>query len=123
MNGYYFYKRRPLAEYSWLVRVVVRLLYRRMGWNTDDGSVESQAFFICDEQEAKRISNETGWAFQELPVNLPLPDETCQYGLNLVPHAPALTTTDRNLPFVAVSRRTIEWVVERLNVLVGKAAP
>ena len=125
-EGYLFYRRKPWADFPWFSRTVIRLLYKFYGWNTDNGSLENQAFYTTfkTEEEAQAFARERGWGVQGLPINKPLPDETCQYGLNDMPRSKAKwVTTERNLSVVAVDRsrlveldRGAQSIVDELKI-------
>jgi hypothetical protein len=106
VRSYYFYERKPLSGYDAETRETIRALYRRHGWNTDDGSVESVMTFFGTERKAKRIADREGLSFQELPINKPLPRQTCKFGLNYVPSCDQpRQTTEREMSFDAIPNR------------------
>jgi len=125
-SGFLFYRRKSWAEFPWLARTIIRLLYKYYGWNTDEGSLENQAFYdnFETEEEAREFAKERGWGVQALPINKPLPNETCQYGLNDMPQSSAKwVTTDRNLHFVVAPRarlaeleRGAQSVIDELKI-------
>lgn len=119
-RAYYGYKRKPVSEYPLLARLLIRFLYRRYGWNTDDGSVESVGIFTSEEI-AREVADKEGWGFQELPVNQPLPEETCQFGLNDFPKSDARKQiVNRRLGYVAVPRHVIR-TLEKANTRAREA--
>lgn len=59
-EGAYFYIRKPLEEYPWLARELIRFLYKHWGFNPQDGSVESMGFYEVTEEEAQEIAEREG---------------------------------------------------------------
>lgn len=123
-----FYKLRWWRTYPFITRTVIRRLYKHHGWNTHDGSFELQAVINTFKtvEEASAYAKERGWGVVVMPLNAPLPNETCQYGYNDVPDSNAdYVTVNRDLEMMAVPRRTIMWTLDKLQSLAGrpKAAP
>jgi hypothetical protein len=91
----------PLMGGLFVKRILLplqRFAYRRWGFS----DVESQS--ICTSRHrAEQMVKDGRWAIQELPVNVCLPDETCQFGYHDYPLAKAGNLyTERRLKLQAV---------------------
>lgn len=101
-SAYFVGKRKPLSELPWLWRWLIRLVYWKTGWASDYG-LESQAIATSREMAEALCATHPNWFMQELPVNTPLPDETCTFKLMTFPESDAAKGYEkRAAPFVAI---------------------
>ncbi len=104
-SAFFVGKRKPISELPWLWRALARFVYRRTGWASDHG-IESQAICTSREMAEALCAENKNWFIQELPINTPLPDETCKFKLMTFPRSDAVELyNDRRAPFVAVPSR------------------
>src|ERR1051325_9394764 len=101
-SAYFVGKRKPISELPWLWRAVARFIYRQTGWASDHG-IESQAICTSREMAEALCAKNKNWFIQELPINIPLPDETVKFKLMTFPQSDAVKMYDRRrAPFVAL---------------------
>lgn len=112
-SAFYVGRRRPLSDLAWWKRWLVRAVYFTVGWCTGDG-IEAQA--ICTSRElAEQMASRPGWFIHELPINTPLPDETCRYRLHVFPGSDANRRYEAfNLPLVAVNTNEVESKIDQI---------
>lgn len=107
-SAYFVGKRKPISDLPRLWRWLIRVVYWRTGWASDYG-LESQAICTTREMAESLIAENPTWFVQELPVNTPLPDETCKFKLMTFPKSEAAKGYDkRRAAFFAVPRKEIE---------------
>jgi hypothetical protein len=116
-----------------LIKWLLRWIYHHYTWTAMDHDGKS----YCKWSFLGAFDTSTGarWAAMvpggswiEVPWNQSLPEEDCQFGAHDFPRSSASTEyRNRKLPFVAVSRKDIERleqkVVETLNCAEGKCDP
>lgn len=105
-------KRRPLTDFPWWKRQIVRAVYFFLGWSNGD-AVEVQA--ICTDRElAADMANKPGWFFVRLPINTSLPDEPCQFREQEFPRSDIAPRYERArpIPLEAVRVSDIEKLKE-----------
>lgn len=106
-SAYFVGKRKPLSDVPMPWRWLIRLAYWRTGWASDYG-LESQAICTSEEMADALIAEHPNWFKQELPINAPLPDETCTFKLMTFPKSEAANGYKKRLaPFVAVPARDL----------------
>ena len=95
-------------------------MYFTVGWNTGDG-IEAQA--ICTTKElAEEMAKPDGWFYHELPINVPLPDETCRFRAHVFPSSEARPKYESaRAPLVAVRVSDLERA-ERLSEQIVRSA-
>lgn len=111
-TAFYVWKARPLADFPWYQRWIIRWLSSTFGWSTGD-TMEGLA--ICrTEVEAREIARQyKGGNAQEFPVATrieeSLPDKVVQFGRRL-PNDPDAERyyAKHRLPMVAIPRALIE---------------
>lgn len=107
-SAYLVGKRKPVSELPRIWRWLARKAYQYTGWASDYG-IESQA--ICTSRELADemvVNGGPNWFVQELPINTPLPDETCKFRLMTFPGSDAVAVYDhRHAPFIAVPRKDV----------------
>lgn len=110
-SAYFVGKRKPISELPWLWRWLARMVYWHTGWASDYG-VEGQA--ICTSREmAEELCSKPNWFMQELPINTPLPDETCKFRLMTFPSSDAADGyRKRRAPFIALPERDLDKLVK-----------
>lgn len=119
--AWYVGKRRPLSDLPAWKRWLVRSVYFAVGWCTADG-VEAQA--ICTSKElAEEMAGKNGWFYHELPINIPLPDETCRFRAHVFPSSEVAQRYEAlRLPIGAVKVAEIEQVQRKIDRLVRSAS-
>lgn len=92
-------KRRPLSEIPTWKRWIIRGIYFVLGWD-NGAAVEVQA--ICTTAElARDVANKPGWFLIELPINVSLPEEPCQFKVHEFPQSD-VSDQSRRVPLAAV---------------------
>lgn len=119
--AWYVGKRRPLSDLSRWKRWLVRAVYFTVGWCTGDG-IEAQA--ICTSKElAQEMASQDGWFYHELPINVPLPDETCRFRAHVFPTSEAGDRYESlRLPVAAVRVSQIEQVERKVEQVIRSAS-
>lgn len=119
--AWYVGKRRPLSDLPFWKRWLVRAVYFTVGWCTGDG-IEAQA--ICTSKElAEQMASEDGWFYHELPINVPLPDETCRFRAHVFPTSEAAAKYDSlRLPVAAVRVAEIEQLERKVEQVLKSAS-
>jgi hypothetical protein len=101
-SAFFVGKRKPISELPRFWRWLARLVYWKTGWASDYG-LESQAICTSEEMADALIAEHPNWFKQELPINTPLPDETCTFKLMTFPKSEAANGyQNRQAPFVAL---------------------
>lgn len=119
--AWYVGKRRPLSDLPFWKRWLVRAVYFSVGWCTGDG-IEAQA--ICTSKElAEEMAKEDGWFYHELPINVPLPDETCRFRAHVFPASEASGRYEHlRLPVAAVRVSEIEQLERKVEQVIRSAS-
>ena len=119
--AWYVGRRRPLSDLPFWKRWLVRAVYFTVGWCTGDG-IEAQA--ICTSRElAEQLASQNGWFYHELPINTPLPDETCRFRAHIFPSSEAREKYERlKLPVAAVRIAQIEQLERKVEQVVRSAS-
>lgn len=92
-------KRRPISEFPAWKRWVIRGIYFVLGWD-NGAAVEVQA--ICTTAErAREMAIPDGWFLIELPINVSLPEEPCQFKVHEFPQSD-VQDQSRRVPLAAV---------------------
>jgi hypothetical protein len=117
-------KRRPLTDFPFWKRWIIRAIYFALGWSDGD-AVEVQS--ICTSRElAADMANKPGWFFVRLPINTPLPDEPCQFREQEFPNSDIARRYERTHPeplraVMPEDLKHLEELDERLRNLVKSA--
>jgi hypothetical protein len=117
-------KRRPLTDFPFWKRWIIRAIYFALGWSDGD-AVEVQS--ICTSRElAADMANKPGWFFVRLPINTPLPDEPCQFREQEFPNSEIAKRYERTHPeplraVMPEDLKHLEELDERLRNLVKSA--
>jgi hypothetical protein len=110
-------KRRPLADLPTWKRWLVRAIYRFLGYD-NGAAVEVQA--ICTTEElARDVANKPGWFLVELPINVSLPEEPCQFKAHEFP-ASGVAGQHHRIPLAAVNINQIHALEKQSEDLVRK---
>ena len=119
--AWYVGKRRPLSDLPFWKRWLVRAVYFTVGWSTGDG-IEAQA--ICTSKElAEEMASKDGWFYHELPINVPLPDETCKFRAHAFPSSDAASKYEKlRLPVAAVRVSEIEQLERKVEQVIRSAS-
>lgn len=120
-SAWYVGRRRPLSDLSFWKRWLVRAVYFTVGWCTGDG-IEAQA--ICTSKElAEQMAGQDGWFYHELPINIPLPDETCKFRAHVFPSSEARDRYEAlRLPVAAVRVSQIEQLERKVEQVIRSAS-
>jgi hypothetical protein len=119
--AWYVGRRRPLSDLPKWKRWLVRTVYFFVGWCTADG-VEAQA--ICTSKElAEQMAGQNGWFYHELPINVPLPDETCRFQAHVFPSSEAAQKYEAlRLPIGAVRLSDMQKLEQKIEQVVRSAS-
>lgn len=100
---------------------MVRAVYFTVGWCTGDG-IEAQA--ICTSKElAEEMATQNGWFYHELPINTPLPDETCRFRAHVFPSSDVAAKYENlRLPVAAVRVSEIEQLERKVEQVIRSAS-
>jgi hypothetical protein len=120
-SAWYVGRRRPLSDLPFWKRWLVRAVYFTVGWCTGDG-IEAQA--ICTSKElAEEMAKQDGWFFHELPINTPLPGETCRFRAHVFPSSDARGKYEAmRLPLGAVRLSTIQEAERKVEQIIRSAS-
>lgn len=119
--AWYVGRRRPLSDLPFWKRWLVRAVYFTVGWCTGDG-IEAQA--ICTSKElAEEMASQDGWFYHELPINVPLPDETCKFRAHVFPTSEVSDRYEHlRLPVAAVRVSEIEQLHRKAEQIIRSAS-
>lgn len=113
-------KRRPLADFPAWKRWAVRAVYFVLGW--DNGAAIEVQSICTTEERARDMANKPGWFLIQLPINVSLPDEPCQFKAHEFP-ASGVAGQYSRVPLAAVRTseiRALQMVDEEAKRIAGK---
>lgn len=105
-------------DVPYLIKWLLRRIYRHYGWTAMDHDGKSYCKWsflgIFDTStEARWAAMVPGGSWMELPLNLSLPEETCQFGRHDFPRSSVSHEyRNRKLPFQAVPTSELERLKE-----------
>ena len=83
-------QRRPIDTLPWPVRWLLRMVYFYYSWAAS--GKDEQGYFCVELQggytskaDAYNAARADGWFYLEIPLNVPLPAETCHFGCHDFP--------------------------------------
>lgn len=109
------------------VKWLLRKIYQWYGWAATDHDGKSylkmEFVGIYDTAtEARWAAMVPGGSYHELPLNMSLPEETCQFRVHDFPLSTASPEyRNRKLPFVAIPRADIERLEQKIEQTVDCA--
>lgn len=107
VDVYLVVKRRPLSEKPALWRWLARFVYWKIQWSSDYG-IEYQGVYT-EESAARHAASGEGMSYSQIPLDVLLPEETCQYGVHDFPLSESSAQyRNRSFPLVAIPQVDLE---------------
>lgn len=105
----------------WWVKWLLRRIYQWYSWAAVDKDGRSYCKLefrgaFTTEAAARWAAGCLGGSYRELPLDAPLPEETCQFGVHDFPLSSASPEyRNRRLPYVAISREDLERLGSKIE--------